>query len=243
MQRSVMWGMLVIVLIGIISACAAFEDPSQKATENAQNTALWTRVYSLETQEATVVALRQTADGSVIMQTQWADATMQVGALRATNAALLRNPTPAATPNIPPTALDGGVPAGPQPTTAVPALASRYGQATTSTDQDEDGCALNITTSFEVENTELIYFVVRVTDVTPGTAYGLRVSSFGQVVAVDPTFWTSEQAYDDTCVWYGIDRETMDFEPGSYSAELLANGVVAARTTFTLIGEDEMAEE
>lgn len=244
MRRQVMWGSLIIILVGFISACAAFEDPSKKATENAQNTALWTRVYALETQESTIVALRQTADGSVIMQTQWADATVQVGALRATNSALLRNPSPptVATPNLPPTAIGGGAPAGPQPT-EIPSLATRYSQATTSTDQDEDGCAVNITTSFEAETTELIYFIVRVSGVVPGTTYGLRVSSFGQVVAVDPNFWTSDQAYADTCVWYGIDRDTMEFEAGTYSAELLANGVVAARTTFVITGEEEMMDE
>ena len=84
---------LMILGLWLLAACAAFEDPSKKATQNAQNTALWTRVYGLETRESTVEALRQTADSANRLATDLANSNAQLQAERVTNQALLRNPS------------------------------------------------------------------------------------------------------------------------------------------------------
>ncbi|MCB9436020.1 MAG: hypothetical protein H6673_03390 [Anaerolineales bacterium] len=253
-KRAIIWALLFTLLI---SACAAFEDPSKRATQNAQNTALWTRVHALETQESTMIALRQTADNAVIYQTQWAEATLQVGILRATNNALSRNPGVASSGSGN-TGNSGGsvfsttaptVPSiTPQPT---PDTGTRYSQTTTSISKDEDtGCAVGVQNTFDA-NTDVIYFIVRALNVTPGTTFGLRVLSQNEQISNDPEFWTSDVIYDDTCIWYGIDRDTMPFVPGTYTAELVANGIVRVRTTFVINAgtgsdagsEDDMSNE
>lgn len=230
-KQSLIWVLLFTLLI---SACAAFEDPSKRATQNAQNTALWTRVHALETQESTLIALRQTADNAVIYQTQWAEATLQVGILRATNNALSR---PGAA-----TLSSGSDTVFSQPGASIPAITpqptpdsgTRYSQTTTSISKDNDtGCAIGVQNTFD-SNTDVIYFIVRALNVMPGTTFGLRVLSQNEQVANDPEFWTSDAIYEDTCIWYGIDRDTMPFVPGTYTAELLANGIVRVRTTFII---------
>ncbi len=236
-KQSTLWGLLTVTIIGFvsfISACAAFEDPSEKATQNAQSTQLWTLVHGIETQASTVEALRQTADSAVVVQTQWANATLQVGALRATNQALLRNPAPTANINLPPTVPGGGsAPVGSAPS---PVPGSQYMQGTTSTEQDENGCAVGIQNTFTQEVQE-VYFITRILDLTPGITFGLRIRNAGQVVMTDPNFWVSDDAYDDICVWYLIDRETIAFEAGTYTVELLVNNVARARTTFVVTGD------
>ncbi|NDJ86319.1 MAG: hypothetical protein GYB66_10565 [Chloroflexi bacterium] len=237
--RVLLGGVAIGLLLALMAACSAFEDPSKRATENAQNTEVWTRVYGLETQEATIQAMQQTADSAIVQASQLEQANTRIAELQGTNAALLSNPGTGATPFVAGTAVGGGAPAGPGPSPsalASPGSTTRYIEATTSTGQDQDGCATGTQTTFSPDAGSL-YFVVRAQNVVPGISYGLRVTTNGQQVAVDPDFWTSDVQYDETCIWYEIDDSTIAFTPATYTAELLANNAVVAQATFVISGD------
>jgi hypothetical protein len=273
------WLFCSILLITVLAACAAFEDPSQRATENAQNTALWTMVYDFQTQKPSIEAMEQTANAAVVMSTQLANTSNENQNLRATNSALIaagaRQPGNN-TFGSNPTAVGGGQPAGAVPTssvsqsgapggtvfsTATPMPASgsnpgagssagsttvtgittsgaRFTRSVTSTGRTEDGCAQGIQNTFS-QNAESIFFTSEVRDITPGIAFSLRVNiqdegSSSRTVGSDPNFWIADTDYDETCVWYNIDRATMIFNPGTYTVEFLADGEVGARATFVI---------
>lgn len=252
-------GLFTILLVAalLVSACAAFEDPSQRATENAQNTALWTMVYGVQTEMPTMEALALTADAAVFFSTQVGELNRQNDSLRATNQSLLSGNRPVGTtPFVQPTAIGGGQSSGvfPTPTPGVAGSTSlpdasvgtdnqggvvgntRFSQTVTSAAIDDDGCASGITNSFASSATA-IYFVTLALNVEPGISFSLRVTQNGSEIASDPNFWTPDQTYDQTCIWYNIDRTTMDFFTGTYTAEFLANGTVAATATFVISGD------
>lgn len=227
------WSALFILTVTILlSSCAAFEDPSKKATQNAQSTALWTRVYDLETQQATIVALRLTADSANNMATQLANANSQINILRATGAA--QEIRPANTPGLLPTPIGGGSAAGvipsPSPSTST---GTSYVQTTVATTIDNNGCPTQSQNTFTT-STNMIYFVTRALGVTPGISFSLRVTLSNQVIATDPNFWVSDQIYEDTCIWYGLDRDNFPFSPGMYTVEFLANNVTVAQAIFVI---------
>lgn len=229
-----LWGLFIGIFLALLSSCAAFEDPSKRATENAQSTALWTRVYDLETQQATIAALRLTAESANNMATQLANANGQINMLRATTAAQPR-PLGTTVPGIP-TAIGGGVPAGAFPSPSpLPSSGTTYAQTTTATGTDSDGCATQAQNIFTPDS-EAIYFVTRALNLLPGTTFSLRITTNGRIVAADPNFWTSDTSYDDTCIWYNIDQETLPFVAGTYAVELLANNIVATSATFVIAG-------
>ena len=252
-----------LVVISTISACAAFEDPSQRATENAQSTALWTLVYDFQTQKPTLEAIAQTADGAAFFATRLAQINDENNNLRATNAALLANP---ASSGGVPTAIGGGQPAGSIPTsnvfsssagsvptqvvrtsTPIPANTSntnvsgvtssgvRFSGSLTGTDIDDFGCVTGIQNTF-AQSVESVYFATTALNVTQGVAFSLRIkdASDGRTVASDPNFWVADDVYDETCIWYNIDRSTMVFNQGTYTIELLADGEVGASVTFLI---------
>ncbi len=253
---------VLIIAMLLIGACAAFEDPAQRATQNAENTALWTMVYGFQTEMPTMQAIVLTADSAVFLSTQVAQVNNQNEFLRATNAALLSGSGgQGVAPFVPPTAIGGGQPAGALPTSSnnqptilltpntttsnttttttsndpVSIGGARFTQPATSAAINNDGCASGITNTF-AQSTSGIYFVTTVLDLPPGIEFGLRITQGGTVVANDLGFWTSDTTYPQTCVWYNIDRETMSFLAGTYVAELLANNQVASTVTFVISG-------
>lgn len=279
-----LWLFCSILVITVLSACAAFEDPSQRATENAQNTALWTMVYDFQTQMPSMEAMAATADAAILLSTQLAEADSQNRNLRATNSALLANP-PQGNSGFAaaPTAVGGGQPAGAVPTSAfssasqagvpggnnatpfsttttVPAASTsnstgavagvtssgaRFARSVTSTGRTEDGCAQGIQNTFS-QTIESIYFTSEVRDIVQGVQFSLRIkqqdpNSSERTVASDPNFWVSDAEYDETCVWYNIDRSTMTFNVGTYTVEFLANGEVGAAATFVITAASNSA--
>ena len=252
-----------LIIISTISACAAFEDPSQRATENAQSTALWTLVYDFQTQKPTLEAIALTADSADFMATQVAQFSAENDRLRATNAAMLANP---ASSGGVPTAIGGGQPAGSIPTSSVFSSTSgsvptqvvrtptpipstntntnvsgvtssgvRFSGSLTGTEIDDFGCVTGIQNTF-AQSVESVYFATTALSVTSGVAFSLRIkdASDGRTVASDPNFWVADDEYDQTCIWYNIDRSTMIFNEGTYTIELLADGEVGASVTFLL---------
>lgn len=268
----------LVLILTVLSACAAFEDPSQRATENAQNTALWTLVYDFQTQKPTMEAMALTADAAVQLSTQLSNVSIQNQNLQRTNDALVA--LARGGQGLQPTAIGGGQPAGVVPTSGVPSgsipttVAGQPGQglptptfnvsgsntistnvtgntssgagfsrAAMSLSRTDDGCAQDIQNSF-VQTIDSINFTTEVRNITPGIGFSLNIKfqdpvSGERIVASDPDFWISDDNYDQTCVWYNIDRSTMVFNVGTYIAEFLADGEVGAQTTFTIVADTE----
>lgn len=235
-------------VIFLIAGCDAFADPSQKATENAESTQLWATVGAIETQSSTITALRATADSAALLAAQATQLSLERDQLRGTISVLsaLGNnsfssqpqPSTGGSPLVAtPSTVDGGVAAGVGPTPAVQSGAT-YSQTTTTSRLTADRCAADTTADFAT-STEIVYFVTVGQNIPAGTRFSLRISDVnGTVLNTDNSFWTSDDIYEQTCIWYGINADNITFEAGSYRVELLANDIAVTQTTFSLSGSD-----
>jgi hypothetical protein len=245
------FSLIAIVIVLFITSCAAFEDPSQRATENAENTAFARTVSAVDVQLETMAVLQQTADGIEQLEAQMAQLQNDRDRLatQIANGGQVVNNAPAPTidnsdpfisqPSLAPVpqqtqqALDGGAPAGPQPT-GTSVASQQFVNPVTSTDIDESSCqALGVTDTFSME-ADVVYFVVSAVNLEPGTNFTLQVMQGETTLDTDPTFWTSDDFYPQTCIYYGMDAQNFEFVAGTYTAELLANGDIVAQSTFTL---------
>lgn len=248
-RRVALWASL-LVTGGMLSACAAFEDPSRKATQNAENTAVWATVAVSKNQNETIVALIATADNASVLAQQATQVSIERDQLRATVNAISNNPVnpslPGAAFGTTPPALDGGVPAGPGPTSQVGGSSTTqdtstgiYVSATTASTLTADFCAADALTTFAAD-APLVYFVTLARNVPSGVAYSIRVSSNGSVVNQDTAFWTSDAVYDETCIYYALDNANIpDWAAGTYTVELLANNASVSQSTFQILGSTD----
>jgi DNA-binding phage protein len=242
-RRVAVWSSLLGV-VTFLSACAAFEDPSKKATQNAESTALWATVTLAGSQNETIVALRSTADGAAIMVQQATQVSVERDQLRATLSAM-GNPGVVNQPNIPfgstpPTAIGGGVPAGPQPTqnTSVGqnTTVGSYRNATTGATLTDDFCAGDSVTNFAAD-APVIYFVTEGQNIPAGVEFSIRITSNNAVINQDTAFWTTDDTYAATCIYYAVDNLNIpNWAAGTYLIELLANNQSVSQVTFQIAG-------
>ncbi|MBI5929362.1 MAG: hypothetical protein HY862_08645 [Chloroflexi bacterium] len=245
-RRVAVWSCLLVVM-GLLSACAAFEDPSKKATQNAESTALWATVGVAQNQNETIVALIATADNASVLAQQATQVSVERDQLRATINAVANNPVNPGLSNIPfgstPPALDGGVPAGPLPTNQAGSSTTTqnngtgiYVTATTGSTLTTDFCAADSLTTF-ASDAPLIYFVTVARNIPSGVEFSIRVSSNGSVVNQDTAFWTSDDVYPETCIYYALDNANIpNWAAGTYTVELLANNQSVSQVTFQILG-------
>ena len=242
--------LVAVVMMMFVASCAAFEDPSQRATENAENTAFARTVSAVDVQLETMAVLQQTADGVEQLEAQMAQLQNDRDRLatQVANGGQFVNNAPVPTTNnddpfftqpspIPSPqqtqALGGGVPAGTQPTATITAN-QQFPSAVTSTAVDETACRpIGVTDTFSME-TEIIYFVVSAVNLNAGTNFTLRVMQGEEELDIDPVFWTSDTHYEQTCVYYGLDSQNFQFLAGTYTVELLANNQLVQQAEFTL---------
>ena len=234
---------ILVIAVLVISGCAAFEDPSVRATENANSTAISNTVSAVEQQQETVSALQATADSAVLLESQVTQISAERNKLQSTLTALqtsggaaLSQPTsiapgPASTPST----IDGGAPAGPGPSPTPPAgnAQARYVNPQIASSLTDSFCAANNQTTVSM-GADVIYFVAIAQNIRPGVQYSLRITEGGQIRNLDTNFWTSDDNYESTCIYYGIDENNIPFEAGTYTAELLANNEPVAQANFTI---------
>jgi hypothetical protein len=248
------WGYKLILLVSLSllgAGCAAFEDPSHRATANAENTIIASTLSMVELQQETMVSLQATADSAVKFSAQLTQVNSERNALRATLGGASANtgagggnpnttggvvirgtPNPGATPST----LDGGVPAGtgPSPTPALSPNIPAFENARTTSDLTADSCAINNQSTFSQSN-NIIYFVVVARNLQAGTDFSLKITQDGVLRNRHVSFWVSDAFYETTCVYYGIDRQNIpDFEPGNYTVELLVGEEVVAWSNFVI---------
>lgn len=233
-----LWGIILFVILA--SGCTAFEDPSKRATENAESTALSRTISAVDMQNETIIALQATADSAALIEAQLTQVVAERNTLQLTVAAIANsnnggvvlsqpnaNPTPQGG-----TTLDGGAPAGPGPS-ATPNQQPQYVDTRISSGVNANFCALNNQSTFSM-GTTIVYFVAVGQNIPRGVNYSLRISQDGGVLNQDPNFWTSDDFYESTCIYYEIDENNIDFEAGAYTVELLANNISVAQATFTI---------
>lgn len=243
--------LVAIVMLLFVASCAAFEDPSQRATENAENTAFARTVSAVDVQLETMAVLQQTADGVEQLEAQMAQlqndrdrlatqianggqipSSASLPTVDNSNPYITQQPSPIPAPQET-QAVGGGVPAGPQPTEAV-AGNQQFPSAVTSTAVDENACRpIGVTDTFSMQ-AEVIYFVVTAVNLNAGTNFTLRVMQGEEELDIDPVFWTSDSNYEQTCVYYGLDSQNFEFLAGTYTVELLANNQLVQQAEFTL---------
>lgn len=237
-----LFGIISLITVSVLSSCSAFEDPSKRATANAEDTAIAATISVVEFQNETMVALRQTADAGVALSQQMTQSAGNPVAANPNANNTDSSKGPVTTPQ--PTAFGGGNSGGNSPTsiptpipTSPPATAI-YSYATTTDTLDNAFCALSDVTEFSV-NADIVYFVIEVQNLKPGVVFSLRVrGADGGLPGRDDNFWTSDTLYESTCIYYGIDADTMPFEVGTYRAILLANGEEVIESTFYLLADE-----
>jgi hypothetical protein len=242
-MRNLIWTSLGILMAVFIGGCAAFEDPSQRATENAESTIVAKTISAVDIQVETVNALKLTADGAAQLTSNLTAAFVERGHLQET-IDVMRGVNPGITVGgstpVPlfagsPTALDGGPAAGQGPSPS-PGSQAIYTNPVTTTQVDANFCAIQSETSFTMD-TELIYFVVTVQNLPQNVSFSMRVNRDGEPTPLDEdvNFWVSDGHYDRTCIYYGLDSNNFPFVAGSYRVTLLANGEgVATTEVFTI---------
>ncbi len=256
-QQTWLLGIVGLLTAFLMSSCAAFEDPSKRATANAEDTAVAATLSVVEFQNETMVALRATADTGVALSQQLTQSANNPASTPVNNT---NSTTGSSVFGTAAPAVDGGNPIGtvPTPTFTLPAITPTvdtgagtvetvYSRATIASSLDDAYCALNNVDTFDLTNMETVYFVVYVQNLQPGVSFSLRIENLaGGLAAVDQNFWTSDGEYDSTCVYYGIDSQTMggEFLAGSFNAILQADGQNVINAEFYIMGNatDNMVE-
>lgn len=260
-QQTWFLGIVALIMAGILSSCAAFEDPSKRATANAEDTAVAATLSVVEFQNETMVALRATADAGVVLSQQM---TQSANNPVSTSVSNTNTNTGDSVFGTAAPAVDGGNPIGTVPTStftpsaiiATPTTDTSgtngttttvYSRATIASSLDDAYCALNNVDTFDLTSVDTVYFVVYVQNLQPGVSFSLRIENLaGGLAAVDQNFWTSDDEYASTCVYYGIDAQTMGgaFTAGSFDAILQANGQNVINAEFYVMdgATDNMVE-
>lgn len=254
----------IILLLMLLTACSALENPEEQASQDAQSTAFVQTISAMETRQPTLVAMQATAEQAVALSDQVAQLNQQNQSLQSTIVALnsgsaVVQPQPVPTQQqAQPQAQAGSVAsvAGTTPTPvpqlnqAQPTIASgsTYQQTAAAVGVDDNDCATDTGTVFDGSNVNTIYLTTVAVNVQPGTVYSSRWFYNNAMVYDSPFEWTPQQFYDQTCIWFSADAEDITMLAGEYTAELTANGQVVTRATFQITGstspaggvEDEM---
>jgi hypothetical protein len=101
-----------------------------------------------------------------------------------------------------------------------------------------DGCVEDARLRFPA-NTERIYATVRAFNIGAGVVMSAQWEYEGTTVWQDS--WVLNQGSSDICMWFDIDRYTVDFLPGSWSVRLFADGFqLEEAMSFSIAPPDEM---
>lgn len=225
-KRAGLLALLSVALL-IVSGCGALAGPDVPATLQAENLGF--------VREATQIAQAGAADRALIAATADAAAT-RVAELQGVNTVLLATVRAGDPPEqgVSVVAQTGGRPAG---------LAEgqrwfvRTGVATSV--RQSDGCVVNPQVSFPAD-TERIYATVHGYNINAGVIMSVEWLHEGTVVWQES--WPVERNWADICMWFYIDREIVDFQPGSWSARLFADGFqLEEPISFTIMEPGAMA--
>lgn len=207
----------------VLTACGAgdpFEDPADRATREAAATQIAAEAIFAANQELTLEALEATVVQMTTLENDLQRLTNQNGTLQAT-----LNPQAA----IPPTAAVVATP--------VPAVNTTYRNTTTSTGvRDIDSCALDSVTQFAISNVNdlsEIYFTTVGQNVRANTNFSTRWY-FGEELRYESATWAPDINYNEVCMYFFLQSSDTTYQSGQWAVELVADGVVATRTEFTM---------
>ncbi|NJL94784.1 MAG: hypothetical protein HC915_14245 [Anaerolineae bacterium] len=216
-----------LVLLAACSEGQPFEDPSQRATRQAQATQIIATVNYEETRQPTLIALEATTAYVPAMATQVVMLEQQNHNLQGTLAALrpFLQPTPDAQ-NFAAATLD-----------PLARAAQNYTDLTTANAiNPATGCASAPNDTFYItgpNDPQRIYFSVRALDVRAGTIYQTRWYQGFESRYETPT-WTADRDYAEVCIYFFLESSDAPYRGGFWSAELFANGTSVARIRFAM---------
>jgi hypothetical protein len=87
--------------------------------------------------------------------------------------------------------------------------------------RNSDGCIEQAQVSFPAD-VEQLYATVRAFNIEAGVEMSVAWSREG--VEVLRESWTLPQSADEICIWFSVNRNDVNFEPGLWSANLFADG-------------------
>jgi hypothetical protein len=198
----------------------------------------------VETHAATLVALQATADGASAMGTQVVQLGAQNRSLQGTIDAAYAGISPQQTLIPQPAAVQPGQTLQPNagttplfpdsnPPTPTPGISASFVQATTATTvNDVNGCAEDSVTRFETTEDQ-IYMVTVARNVQPGTTFYTRWLRQGGT-SFETVSWTPDESFDEVCIWFFIEPADLSFEAGSWSVELVVDGLAAVTRNFQI---------
>ena len=177
------------------------------------------------TQTSTIGAQLATVDALMPMETQKVALEHERDALLATQDAFLLGTVvvPTATPR--PTIIP----------TQAPVVRSTA-TTTVAAGVDDNGCAINPTTDFEISgasDSTSVYLVNRARNVQPGQQFQTRwYPNDNPSTRYDSVTWTADANYAETCVYFWIDSTDIAFSYGFWTVELVVNGTTTESQTF-----------
>lgn len=229
---------LVIAAILVMALLAAselyFESPASRAE---QYTIAQRTLSVVGTQVVQMDAIQLTVEAAAPMQTQYAVAIQEQDALLATQDALL-NARPAPITNNGDTVVEASFSvqanSTPQPTIQVNGQYS----AVVSTGIDSDGCALGQQDTFTISGADdptEIYFVANARNVQAGSRFQSRwYPNADEMSNYTSVTWTADADYPQTCIYFWINSSDIAYQSGTWTVELLENGVVVQTQSFRM---------
>jgi hypothetical protein len=245
----------------LLTACGKgqiFEDPSNRATREAEQAQLVETIDYMDHELERTDALQATADAASAMERQILDNNARSASLEATIRAAT-NPGAADVPvsgsssgnsggskwagNNGTVNSDGGSPitsqSGGQPNFATDNTQSQAAAVQTARDvNDADGCAVGIANTFTSGEDSAIYLTTVARNVQPGNVYQSRWYLGGEL-RFESVTWEAGQSYDEVCIYFWVEPGDMEFTPGTWTAEMLENQQVMGEAQFDIMGTAE----
>ncbi len=216
-----------LMLLLVAAACNANSDAVRVVQAN--NTSLQATIASYEslgptmTAQATAMALKMAT-----MQSDLATARSQVKELTAQLNASVSQPSDGGAPNTSAAGTDNGTPV--PPGTQSPA-GFTFAGVVTAKGADANGCAMNETTKFSV-NDSRIYVVADVRNFKTGTNFTAKWA--GAEFSRDDS-WKATSSGDQICIYFYIVPKALGLKAGDYTVTMTATGLSSPPVQFSVL--------
>lgn len=226
---------LMLIVLGGVSlftlvACSpssVLEDPNDRATRSAQETARVETAVFVGTQVSTLAAIQATADSAVITGTQLAQLQQENLDLQGTIVAVT-------TFGVPVVPRFTATPA-PSPT---PLNQTTYTDLRTTTGVDENGCPTDRRGRFS-ESDARVYFTARAINVVAGTRHKVQWL-FEEEVRYESAEWTADQNYGEVCMNFWLEPSYTPFTVGIWTIYFFIDDQLYTEVPFEFCAAGEL---
>ena len=225
---------MIVLMVGVVAFTSeqVFGDPEQRATERA---ILSQTVAYDQTQAPTIQALQQTVENIGILETQAAQAEVDLGNAVATQSVLTLTPAgfiPTALPTI--ETVDSFA-ADTESTFSDTAIASGINEAT--------GCATNYRQTFQIvgaNDPTQIYLTTLGHYLRGGTVIRTRwYAENDRGNAFESVTWSPTINHEQICIYFWLESSNIPYSSGTWMAELIVDGIVVDTVSFVMCSAEE----